>query len=736
MTIGFAFLNPLLLWALPLIAVPIVIHLLNRRRFDKRRWAAMEFLLRAMRLNRRRLQMEQWLILALRTLAVLLLVMLVARPKLTGGVFGNDVGHHVVCLDDSPSMAHRGGADDAMDRARDAIQRLVASIAEARPNDLLTLTLASAPAQPLLAAVPTGGELARRVREALAGVHTGDLALDLAILLPKLDDLAAAAKGSNRTETYVVTDLRRRDWVARGGEPSAALVAWLGARDAERDHLQVVDVGSKDAENLAILDVRCADRVAIAGVPMNVEVELKNLGRGDSSPAELAITVDGKGRGVQPVPAIPAGETTRIAFTETFHSAGWHGVRAALPNDRYATDDARSLAIDLRPASRVLVFDGAVGEEPEDAESFYLAAALEGGDDASIGIDVRIHGDHELGGLPQEELGAADMVILANVARLTPELVARLEDYVRGGGGLAIWLGDQIDVANYEQLLWKGGKGLLPLPPVGVAGDLDRPLGVHLVDGEQPLFAFAREQLRTMFAQLVLVGRWITLREDPNAAAEIVLRVGDAAGDPLLVTRPFGDGGRVHVIATSADAAWTDWPRWPAFLITLERLHATTARPQDFGRANLRPDGSLSVEVDPSRHRPDFEVRARDGESESRTYAAPPAGTSVVAVNVPMADLHGYGLFAIARRTHAGGEDVQLCARNPLPEEGDLEPLGSAALVASLPEALRERVTVLDGAEQAAARDAGGGSLWRLLGFAMLISMLLESVLAWRFGRR
>ena len=75
--LGLGFLNPLLLWALPLAAVPIIIHLLNRRRFNKVPWAAMEYLLRAMKRNRRRMQMEHWLVLLLRTLAVIFLVFLV-----------------------------------------------------------------------------------------------------------------------------------------------------------------------------------------------------------------------------------------------------------------------------------------------------------------------------------------------------------------------------------------------------------------------------------------------------------------------------------------------------------------------------------------------------------------------------------------------------------------------------------------------------------------------------------
>ena len=77
--VALGFLNPLLLWALPMAAVPIIIHLLNRRRFQKIPWAAMEYLLAAMKRNRRRLRMEHWILLALRTLAVLLLVFLVGR---------------------------------------------------------------------------------------------------------------------------------------------------------------------------------------------------------------------------------------------------------------------------------------------------------------------------------------------------------------------------------------------------------------------------------------------------------------------------------------------------------------------------------------------------------------------------------------------------------------------------------------------------------------------------------
>src|SRR5437762_13612024 len=93
-----------------LAAIPIVIHILNRRRFKTVPWAAMEFLLRAMRKNRRRLKFEQWLLLATRCLALFLVAMALARPlgcsEKTLAFVGQRSGLHVFVIDNSYSMAY------------------------------------------------------------------------------------------------------------------------------------------------------------------------------------------------------------------------------------------------------------------------------------------------------------------------------------------------------------------------------------------------------------------------------------------------------------------------------------------------------------------------------------------------------------------------------------------------------------------------------------------------------
>src|SRR5436305_67203 len=105
------FLQPLMLAALPLVALPVIIHLINQRRYQTIRWAAMMFLLAANRMSRGYAKLRQWLILLARMLAVAGLVFAVGRP-LAGGWLGRAAGGRpdttIILLDRSPSMRQQG----------------------------------------------------------------------------------------------------------------------------------------------------------------------------------------------------------------------------------------------------------------------------------------------------------------------------------------------------------------------------------------------------------------------------------------------------------------------------------------------------------------------------------------------------------------------------------------------------------------------------------------------------
>ena len=120
MILALGFANAPLLYGLAAASVPIVIHLLNRRRFREVPWAAMRFLMAAIRKNQRRIRIEQWLLLAVRTLIVLLVVTAMAKPFLEslGVVIAGRRVHRVLVLDASLSMGYKAGGTSRFDRPR------------------------------------------------------------------------------------------------------------------------------------------------------------------------------------------------------------------------------------------------------------------------------------------------------------------------------------------------------------------------------------------------------------------------------------------------------------------------------------------------------------------------------------------------------------------------------------------------------------------------------------------
>src|SRR5690242_5890711 len=106
-----SFLQPILLAALPLVALPIIIHLINQRRYQSIRWAAMIFLLAANRMSRGYARLRQWLIMAFRMMAIAALVFVISRP-LSGSWLGLTAGSRpdttFILFDRSPSMQQSG----------------------------------------------------------------------------------------------------------------------------------------------------------------------------------------------------------------------------------------------------------------------------------------------------------------------------------------------------------------------------------------------------------------------------------------------------------------------------------------------------------------------------------------------------------------------------------------------------------------------------------------------------
>ena len=210
---------PWMLWGVAASSIPVVIHLLNKRKYRQTEWAAMRFLLAALRKNKRRIELEQWILLAIRTLLVLLLVMAMARPvleSLAPALFAGQRSHRVLVLDASMSMTRKLTDQTRFDRATSLARQIVK---EARRGDVLSLILMADPPRVIIGEPSPNLE---QVGREIDLVQTTQGATDLTATFASLRRVLESSPLPNK-EVLFLTELQRATWACPGADNTAAL---------------------------------------------------------------------------------------------------------------------------------------------------------------------------------------------------------------------------------------------------------------------------------------------------------------------------------------------------------------------------------------------------------------------------------------------------------------------------------------------------------------------------------
>ncbi len=596
------FLNPLLLWGLTAAAVPIVIHLLNRRRYRRQRWAAMEWLLAAVKKHQRKLRLESLLLLLLRTLAVLLLALALARPFLSGApaaVAATQQTHLVLVMDNSASMGARSGLRTTFDEAVSTATSLVGELGSDAPvtlvvsNDNLSLHRPTGRPRLLLRESRDHDKVRQLLGELRPAPARADLVETLKIVDESLPDAAPI-----RRKIAVVTD-RQRATVDRSAGAStdsegaaidqvAALLQRLNEKSAE---VLLMSVG-RPSGNVAVVSVRPeSDRDVLLGAPTPFVAEVVNYSDTPQR-VELRFLVDGEERGdsvawldLPPRPAglaRPAARSHRFVITFGKDEIGPHSVEARIPADAFPLDDVRSYAFEVRPQIRVLVVDGDPNPTDETAarETWTLGPALALRDEGPIEVLVVHDSDYRRA----ESLEEWDMVILANVRRPAPDAATRdkLEAFVRKGGALLLTVGDLTDPATWNDELWRGGDGPLPVPLVEARVREKAWLQFDLSENRHPILREITHPANSALFQSPLVRGYMVV-EDPDVAtgARTILKFTDLPPSPALIERRYGRG-RTLLLTTTVDDLWGDLSTSMLFVPLLhETVYAVTSKGDD-----------------------------------------------------------------------------------------------------------------------------------------------------------
>ncbi|MEO1696924.1 MAG: BatA domain-containing protein [Planctomycetota bacterium] len=566
------FQNPGLLAGVALAAVPLIIHLFNRRRFKPQPWAAMRFVYAAYKRTRRRVQLENLLLLLARIAAVALFALAIARPYASGdsplAALREERRDLVLLVDASASTGYQSDV------------RTVHAAIRARALELLDDLDGAQGDRARLAFVGERTRLfpwtdpadARSILDALEGPldEGADLAGALATLADELEVEAREGLGS-ALEVRFLTDLQESTFranVALGESdedaPPPALAEQLERFDALGTTLEVEDLGPRvlRPQNLSVAALTPLGEDPRVGAPFEVAVEVTNHGDQDVLAERVALRVGDERLPSQRVD-VPARGSAEATFTVVLGEAGRHALVASLEGDRLGVDDARAHVVDAPPPLRVLVVNGAPAERIEDDEVGFLIAVLEpptSDSAAAAPYAVTAIGAAEFDG-SDAPIDTSDLIVVANVGTLSGSTVERLEARVAAGATLVITAGDRIvDVVRWGRALTgDDGAGLLPAEPIQVVSAPRRTSYYRVAEFDETsaeLRYFADESRRPLFTEVPI---YDFLGCEPLPGARVLASLSDPRSSPLLVERPFGRG-RTVLWTTSIDRAWNRIP--------------------------------------------------------------------------------------------------------------------------------------------------------------------------------
>ena len=711
-----------------LLAVPIIIHLINRLRYRTVRFAAMEFLLASEQQNRRRVLIEQLLLLLLRLLIVALATLLIGRLVLSSSqlaLFRGATLHHVVLLDDSLSTQSRDGRATAFDRGRDYIASLVRSAEAGRTR--ISVFRASAPADAVvgLNQRTIDGRLTTELDLLLGEIVASHQSPDWGDAIDRIAD-RIADDPDTLTQLHVVTDGRSRDWA--GAE---AVVPSLQRIEEAGSQIAFVRTTDDEGENLTLAALRPDSATAAVGVPMRLSVTASNGGSEVSQPAIAGVRVDGEDLPQKvEFAAIEPGESETRRVEVLFDSPGPHEVSVALPVDDLLGDNVRTIVLDVPIENPVLIVDS----DADGGSAKFLADAL-GADRSLTGFAPTIVTPDALRRTPLESYQA---VYLVDLGRLDSETSESLAAYVSGGGGLIWFTGEQARQLA-DQPLGPEGANLLPgriQPPADLPDAGSE--AADIVAGDHPIFRILGGS-DNPFLDVVDVRRYSPIAGlDPDRVDTLAtLR----NGDPLVLEHRLGDG-RIITVLTSAgsqpDQTGTVWNNWaggpgaPSFAVfALELQQYVAARIESNAAAVGEP---IVVSVPAAAYRPELEIVSPQGLVTG--LAATPTevdGEQVLQATYVQTDGPGAYRIELSPQSAAPGvTETRLTVRQIPPGEGQLELADRVSLERSL--AGLDSITFPETDAIAAMGESDRGGLLRALVVALVLLLVGEQALAYRMG--
>lgn len=631
------FVAPLVLVGLATLAIPVLIHLIQRERKRVVEFPSLMFLRKIPYQSVRRRRIRDWFLLLMRLTALALIVLAFARPFFKRSELAaaaqNGAREAVILVDTSYSMEYGDRWQKAKTAASDAIRGL-------GPGDRASLVLFSSGAEVAVRSAADRG----RLESGLAAAATGPGATRYAPAL-KLAGSLLGESALPRREVILISDFQRRGWEQTPGRDDVKL--------PERTTLTPVNVAGGETANLSATAVSLQrtrfenhDRVVVTA-------GLVNHSTRPVQGATLTLEVDGNALQSLPTDVGPGGSSS-VTFTPfTVASRNMRGT-VRLPDDGLTRDNVFHFVVSPSEPVHALV----VNRSGAEREALYLSRALAIGESPRVEIATRTPTT-----ITDADLRLASVVLL-NDLQVADNLAGRLTQYVAQGGGLFIAAGPN---ATWPASAADAVPGL---PGSPVDRTMTAPGRLGGLEYSHPVFELFRAPRTGDFS----AARFYGYRGVDKPTGQVLARFDD--GTPALIeSREKAGAGRVLLWTSTLNLEWNDLAVKPVFL---PFVHTVTKYLADFGEA----PASLTVgQVIPTPRR-----SAGRGAAVARggTIAVAPSGARVsVETEDGALELGEQGFYDV-RTQGAAADSATTLASNVDLTESDLAPLDPKELAAAV----------------------------------------------------
>ena len=679
-----SFLNPLILIGLAAASFPLLIHLFTRTKSRTIQFSTVEFLKRLQNDQVRRIKLRQILLLILRTLIIILLVLVFARPTLENSLSAaspsNAKSSMAIIVDNSLSMLR---PSDGRSLYTEMVQRAKSVADLLNPGDeafLITTT-------------DTALAVSRRsfhdpdlLKNELDGLAISYSATNIDAALRLASNLLARSSNVNK-EIYLLSDM----------QTSAITQDSLSISKDSRFYIWPSVVA--DVSNLSIIDARLSSTILQRGKLAEAIVSVRNTGNVDVENAVVQLFDDGR-RVAQTTLHLAADETVSKEFRFILEKSGFSEASVQLEDDDVLEDNVGVFSFYVPEQLTV----GLVGEE---ADLFHVALAV-AADESDENFSLQRISQARLRTTAMSDF---DVFIISDISGQDQQTLAKLKEFVENGGGLFIALGDNVDMRVFNTTI----AAIFQLPHiVDIIGSTDGregALSLEKFDAGHPLFSGV---FQTNEADFTKPEFRFAVKAALNEKANSIMQYSN--GDPFLYERKMGQG-TIIVMTSGFNERLTDLSRRTIFAPLMTRIIAYGGSVNSTNEISFFIGDEIRYKLPPTTVNLSLEIKRPDDKYDRLKPVITPNGAWIhySLTNLPGAyELLVDGAVQSKWAVQIPHTELDMTAL----ETGDLKKMNSAIV-------LQDNMML----SESIASQRHGRELWFYFALAALILLIVEMLL-------